>query len=210
MGKKNNKGPGRPVDLEKKLAIIKAASDLFLELGYVNTSMEKVALKAGISKQTVYRNFQNKENLFRATIVHVSNKISPPIEILAKKGTMREILFELGIKFLDLILCPINLGMYQTMVSERGKHVEAAKIYFDEGPKRFIQALADYLAKKTQEGMCSVNDPQRAASHFFCMVRGINLFAILIGVIDNVPENERVQHVHSVVDTIAKCYNFSE
>lgn len=45
-----------------------AASDLFLARGLKTTSMDAVAKKAGVSKQTVYSHFKNKKELFREVI----------------------------------------------------------------------------------------------------------------------------------------------
>jgi AcrR family transcriptional regulator len=40
----------------KEELIIKAATGLFLEKGFGGVSMEEIARKAGVAKQTLYRN----------------------------------------------------------------------------------------------------------------------------------------------------------
>ncbi|HEY6478067.1 MAG TPA: helix-turn-helix domain-containing protein, partial [Polyangia bacterium] len=50
----------------KRQAIMEAATTLFLRDGYRNTSMDQVAADAAVSKQTVYKQFADKEQLFRA------------------------------------------------------------------------------------------------------------------------------------------------
>lgn len=52
----------------KRDQIIESASKLFIEHGYPNTSMDKVAKEAGVSKQTVYSHFKDKETLFVETV----------------------------------------------------------------------------------------------------------------------------------------------
>src|SRR5215472_16211908 len=44
--------------------IMEAATTLFLRNGYLGTSMDEVAALAGVSKQTVYTHFADKEQLF--------------------------------------------------------------------------------------------------------------------------------------------------
>ena len=48
----------------KRAAILDAARDLFLQRGYGGTSMDDVAARAAVSKQTVYKNFADKQRLF--------------------------------------------------------------------------------------------------------------------------------------------------
>src|SRR5438477_89804 len=48
----------------KRRAIVEAATAAFLRDGYRGTSMDEVAAKAGVSKQTVYKHFADKERLF--------------------------------------------------------------------------------------------------------------------------------------------------
>src|SRR5436305_15065188 len=54
----------------KRRAIIDAATRLFLDGGgYRGTSMDEIAALSGVSKQTVYKHFTDKEALFRAIVM---------------------------------------------------------------------------------------------------------------------------------------------
>lgn len=48
--------------------ILKGAMQVFLQHGYAETSMDRVAAEAGVSKHTIYNHFQGKEGLFVALI----------------------------------------------------------------------------------------------------------------------------------------------
>lgn len=52
----------------KSEQILQAAMRVFLQHGYAGTSMERVAIEAGVSKPTLYSYFQNKQGLFTALI----------------------------------------------------------------------------------------------------------------------------------------------
>lgn len=52
----------------KRQQILKGAMAVFLRSGYAGTSMDRVAAEAGVSKQTIYSHFQDKEGLFRSLI----------------------------------------------------------------------------------------------------------------------------------------------
>src|ERR1700761_3943858 len=56
----------------KRRAITAAATALFLRDGYRDTSMDAVAAQAAVSKQTVYKQFADKEQLFRAVVLEVT------------------------------------------------------------------------------------------------------------------------------------------
>ena len=47
---------------------------MFLERGYDATSLDDVAAASGVSKTTVYNNFQDKEGLFSAVVLSVTER----------------------------------------------------------------------------------------------------------------------------------------
>src|SRR5262249_49212382 len=55
----------------KRRAIMDAATTLFLRQGYPGTSMDQIAARAGVSKQTVYKHFADKERLFVEIVVAI-------------------------------------------------------------------------------------------------------------------------------------------
>ena len=68
MPEQKSKRQGRPKSEEKHNLILHSASCLFIENGFANTSMDNVAKASGVSKQTVYSHFDNKDALFKAAI----------------------------------------------------------------------------------------------------------------------------------------------
>ena len=52
----------------KRKAILQAAATLFLRNGYLGTSMDEIAALAGVSKQTVYKHFGDKQELLLAIV----------------------------------------------------------------------------------------------------------------------------------------------
>ncbi len=55
---------------EKRQRILKVATNEFAANGFENTSIEKIAKKAGISVGSVYKYFERKEDMF-ITVVHI-------------------------------------------------------------------------------------------------------------------------------------------
>src|SRR5207244_1010955 len=63
----------------KRQAILDAATTIFLRQGYLGTSMDEIAARAGVSKQTVYKHFADKERLFVEIVVATVDEISDPV-----------------------------------------------------------------------------------------------------------------------------------
>src|SRR5437762_1457394 len=60
--------PKASLMMRKRTAIVDAARNAFLEGGYAQTSMDRIAAAAGVSIKTVYRHFENKDDLFSAVM----------------------------------------------------------------------------------------------------------------------------------------------
>ena len=53
---------------EKRKSILEAAIKVFIEEGFDNSSMDRIAIVANASKRTVYNHFQSKDELFRLVV----------------------------------------------------------------------------------------------------------------------------------------------
>ena len=61
---------------ERQEAILRGAARAFAHSGYAATSMEDVAAASGITKLIVYRHFDSKEDLYRAVLERVSDRLT--------------------------------------------------------------------------------------------------------------------------------------
>jgi AcrR family transcriptional regulator len=58
------KASGRMRKADRKRQLLEHAKELFVTLGYQNTTTEKIAHAAGVSEPMLYRHFENKKALF--------------------------------------------------------------------------------------------------------------------------------------------------
>jgi AcrR family transcriptional regulator len=64
---------------EARLAVLQASDDLLVELGFAGVTIEGIAARAGVAKQTIYRWWNSKSDiLFDALVVDAQEFFSPP------------------------------------------------------------------------------------------------------------------------------------
>jgi AcrR family transcriptional regulator len=80
-----------PADV-RQLGVLDAAVGVFARYGYRKTSMEEVARAAGVSRQGLYLQFANKEELFRRAVEHtLSNQLHAAVAALSRKSDSLEL-----------------------------------------------------------------------------------------------------------------------
>jgi AcrR family transcriptional regulator len=61
---------------DRAASILRGAATAFARAGFAATSMEDVAAASGITKLIVYRHFESKEELYRAVLTRVSDRLA--------------------------------------------------------------------------------------------------------------------------------------
>src|SRR5262245_20322275 len=97
-------GEGEGRSARKRRDIMTAATTLFLRNGYQGTSMDDIAALASVSKQTVYKNFADKERLFTEIILGTLDRAVEPfladIRAVAATENLEHDLAALGRRYL--------------------------------------------------------------------------------------------------------------
>ncbi len=99
--------------------ILATAARLFTERGYAATSMEQIAAAAGSGKQTIYRRYPSKEDLFKAVTEALGTKI---VALAAAAEITYEdpltALREACRASLDLVSKPEVIAIYRILIAE--------------------------------------------------------------------------------------------
>jgi AcrR family transcriptional regulator len=75
----------------RRRALLDAAVGVFTRFGYRKTSMDDVARAAGVSRQGLYLQFSNKEELFRRALQHsLSSQLIAAVDVLSRQGSNLE------------------------------------------------------------------------------------------------------------------------
>jgi len=158
----------------KHRAILDAAEVLFLRDGYLGTSMDELAERAVVSKQTVYKHFTSKELLF---VELVSTMTAEAGEDLDPSRGLPEVEAELGPYFvryaeaeLAVVMTPRLLRLRRLVIGEVGRFPELAEALYSNGPQRSIRVLAAVMTELDRRGLLRTPDPAVAATTFNWLV----------------------------------------
>lgn len=177
----------------KRQDILEAATELFLDKGYANTSMDEVAAAAQASKQTVYKHFRDKETLFGEIVMSSVADVSSPFQALiagledVEDGDVPVALHDLARRYIRAVMQPELLRRRQLVVREAGRHPELARAYHEGAPQQTIHGLARAFAALSARGALSIADPEVAAGHFAFLVLGQPLDTVMFRGADGLP-----------------------
>ena len=192
---------------QKHAAILKAAGRLFLKHGYTHTSMDAVALAAGVSKQTVYSYFTNKELLFRCMIEELCNLHTPSEAFLADPALLpQEALLKISKGFMDTISSSIGLGVHRLAVAEAPRHPRVAELFYQSGPQKMQNLLERYLERQVALGNFRIDNIECAAAHFFGMLKSWYQMRMLLKLKPQPTKTEIDKHIKHTVEVFYHLY----
>ncbi|MBX3478139.1 MAG: TetR/AcrR family transcriptional regulator [Brevundimonas sp.] len=161
------RAPGQ-VDAAKTEAILEAAALLFAERG-LNASMNELARRAGVSKQTLYNRYPSKAEVARALAARRSDAITAP---LRAGGDVETVLTAMAAALIRRV-CNAEKGASLRGVALMSPEApDLARAIYDAGPGESLRRIAAWLADQDRAGRLAVPDPQHAAEMFSGMVLG--------------------------------------
>lgn len=166
------------VDETKTEAILDAAFALFSEKG-AGVSMEAIARKAGVSRQTLYNRFPSRVEMARALASRRSDAISAP---LRSGGDPETVLTGMARALLEKICTQDGRGSMRGVAMLSPQAPEVAHAIYDAGPAEGLRRLSVWLAEQDRKGLLVVPDPVAAAEMFAGMTLGHGHLRGILGV----------------------------
>ncbi|MEB3280173.1 MAG: TetR/AcrR family transcriptional regulator [Lyngbya sp.] len=200
MPKITNSEYVRPGCAEKAEQILTGAMPEFLANGYACTSMDKIAKSAGVSKQTLYSHFSDKDGLFTALVKRIASEKFRLVWSKPLKGEPDSVLRDLAQRILENADEDQYLCFARLIIAESSKRPDLAEIFVRELIQPATVTLTEYLRDCPD---LEVNDPEATARIF---VGGLIHFIIVQNVLHGhklMPmESERL--IDTLVNTIVK------
>lgn len=179
---------GRPREADRpslEEAIVLRALETFLERGYEKTSMEEIARRAGVSKQTVYARFPRKQDLFARVITkrYETNIMRPPaLEEEVRDMSPRDFLESMGKNVFRYLHRDESKKLRRLVRSAYPHCPEVSNIFWQNGPGRGKTLVMSYLIDQCNAGRLRIPDPELAVEQFLGMVMGLTELSESVGI----------------------------
>jgi AcrR family transcriptional regulator len=169
---------GRPVNEALGQTIIDVAGELFAELGFQATTLDKVAKRAKISKLSIYRHFDNKEALFSASFAARCHQSIPQALFEGVDGSAHDQLMAVGSAVLRTLLRPEVRKIEAMVVADTTNQQPLSKLHYEAGPAFIIARIDALLRQLHAKGLLNVPDPRQSARVFGALLKGADLLMI--------------------------------
>lgn len=178
MTENNHGRRGRPANEALGQTIADTACELFVELGFQATTMDKVAQRAKISKLSIYRHFENKEALFSAAIAARCHQFAPQALFESVDGLAEDQLMAVGSSLLRTLLSPDVRSIEAMIMADKTNQKSLSKRHYEAGPAHVIAQIEILLRQLHAKAALNVPDPLRSARLFAALFKGSDLLVI--------------------------------
>jgi len=195
----------------KDREIIQAAAAAFVSKGYDGTSMEEIATKAGVSKQTIYKHFTDKEMLFCVVVQSTATQANDVIEsvttLLSETKYMEGGLQQLARRLMAVLMDGELLKLRRLIIANADRMPQLGRSWYESGFERMLASVASCFENLTSRGLMRTSDPYLAASHFFGMLLWIPMNeAMFTGNSNPRSKAELERHADASVDAFLVVY----
>lgn len=194
----------RTPNAAKHAKIMEAAKAEFLENGFRDASMDRIAKGADVSKRTLYKYFESKETLFLAIIDQLWTRINANVDVRYQDDIdVRAQLTALGQAKGRILTDPQIMATSRLVVSEiiRSPHLaEETQTKMD-----YRCTFIDLMSAAAKDGKLKIEDPEEAADEFIGLLKSKAFWPVIFGapVIEQ-PEMDRI--VDNTVEMIMRRY----
>jgi len=200
---------GRPkLDRDtRREAILDVAEEVFLEDGFAAASMSEIAARLGGSKGTLYNYFKSKDEIFEA---YVQRRCALNLEEIyaleSDEDSLRGTLTRVGGALLRRVLSDENLRHFRLIVAEAERAPEFGRMFYEMGPGRAIQRLAQRMSEWSAQGRITAPDPVRAAHHFMGLMQNRYFKARLCNYLPELSEAQIEAEIADSIETFLRAY----
>jgi len=189
------------VPQENRERVLRAATSSFLARGYAS-SVDDIARRAGVAKQTVYHHFPNKDELFKEVARDLSQRVL--IELAAPGTDLRQGLQRFALAYRQRSLGAQGISAFRTLVPEVPRFRAVARAMYASSAGEMVRRLAEKLERAMDAGELRRDDPRFAAEMLLSMLAGLDRLKKLFGV--NGEGESEAHRTARIVDCFLRAY----
>lgn len=183
---------------------MQAALGIFLQEGY-RVSMDRVAERAGVAKQTLYAHFGCKEKLFAEVVQYSSRSLAMSLDDSGEN--LRPVLLRFARVLRARLLSAEGIGLHRMLVAESPRFPKLAELFYRMGPEATRARLADFLDRAMITGQLRAGDPGFAADMLLGMLTGNERVQQLYGVCPAYDPDQDLETTTQIVDCFLRAYH---
>jgi TetR/AcrR family transcriptional regulator, mexJK operon transcriptional repressor len=163
------------IDVSRKFdhesRILAAASEIFLEKGYEETSTADIAQRAKVSKRELCSNFAEKRDILAAVITQLQTEMQSQADISwSSNDDLRKVLIDAGTRLLRFINSEKFGQLLRIVVAESFRDPTTAAKFYQLGPGRGRKQTAVFMRRHMKSGHLRKADPLTAADVFLDLI----------------------------------------
>ena len=175
--------------------MLDAALDLFLELGFEQTTLEAVAARMNMTKRTIYARYEDKRALFLAAVDRAIERSLVPEDRLAAldMADLEATLRTVAMMRVENVMTPQGLRLQRIINTESYRFPEIFMRSNQRATRPTVLFIARLLRRHCDAGTLAIDDPEMAANIFMSMVVSGPVRIIVSG--NTLPRDEIEQRV---------------
>ena len=142
--------------------VLRAATSSFLARGY-SSSVDDIARRARVAKQTVYQHFASKDELFK----EVARDLAKRVMVGLEGADVRESLLRFSLEYRRRALGTDGIATFRTLVPEVPRFRAMARAMYANTAGEMVRRLAAFLKEKLD-----VPEPEFSAEMLLSMLSG--------------------------------------
>jgi TetR/AcrR family transcriptional regulator, mexJK operon transcriptional repressor len=167
------------VPAENRERVLRAATSSFLAHGY-GSSVDDIARRAGVAKQTIYAHFPSKDALFKEVAHDLTRRVL--VELEGEPKDLRAGLVRFALAYRERVLSAEGIATFRAVMPEVPRFKALARSMYAASAGEMVRQLAAYLERAMQAGTLRRDEPLFAAELLLGMLVGHDRIKRLFGV----------------------------
>ena len=165
----------------KRMDILNAARQELLETGFRDTSMDRIAERAQVSKRTVYNHFPSKETLFAAIIGEFIRDMQQAITVEYDSGLpLDQQLREIAMREVEQVTSEDYIAVFRVFLAELSNFPDMFKEVLAANASGH-NPVEDWMQGACDDNRLAIANVPLAANQFVSMLKGALFWPLMAG-----------------------------
>lgn len=191
---------------KKELEVLNVASEYFLSHGYKGTSINAMARDSGISKESIYRYFSSKLELFEAVVAKELAEYKQKLHFTDfeyESLSLAEALRRTAETVIKAVGSDRTLALRRLIFQETVQSPDIGQYYYEIGPDVAYVHLEKIFSLHRDE---TDFDPEKMAHYFIGMTLHKTMLQRECGVLKPLSKKQMATHAAEVTDHFIKAF----